>query len=46
MTIGGSVGLADPERAAIDAIATQVASRMRGLVDAIDDHKEEVHAPQ
>jgi hypothetical protein len=45
MTIGGSVGLADPERAAIDAIATQVASRMRGLVDAITD-EDESHAAE
>jgi hypothetical protein len=45
MTIGGSVGLADPERAAIDAIATQVASRMRDLVDAITD-EDESHAAE
>jgi hypothetical protein len=44
MTIGGSVGLAD-QGAAIDAIATQVASRMRDLVDAITD-EDESHAAE
>ena len=36
MTIGGAVSIDPPEKEALDAIATQVASRIGVLVDAIN----------